>query len=54
MKVQYHVTDAATGIPVAAEIREATPFDYKKTVEEQWHELVVRFHSSGFIREICA
>lgn len=36
MKVQYHVTDAATGIPVAAEIREATPFDYKKTVEEQW------------------
>lgn len=36
MKVQYHVTDVATGIPVAAEIREATPFDYKKTVEDQW------------------
>lgn len=36
MKVQYHVTDVAIGIPVAAEIREATPFDYKKTVEDQW------------------
>ena len=36
MKVEYYVTDATTGIPVWAEIRKATQFDYKKTVEEQW------------------
>ena len=36
MKVEYYVTDATTGIPVWAEIRRATQFDYKKTVEEQW------------------
>ena len=30
------MTDATTGIPVWAEIRKATQFDYKKTVEEQW------------------
>lgn len=36
MKVEYYVTDAHTGIPVWAEIRKATQFDYKKTVEEQW------------------
>lgn len=36
MKVEYYVTNAVTGIPVGAEIRKATQFDYKKTVEEQW------------------
>ena len=33
MKVEYYVTDATTGIPVWAEIRKATQFDYKKTVQ---------------------
>lgn len=55
MKVEYYVTDATTGIPVWAEIRKATQFDYKKTVEEQWADkLAIRFHSDGLIGEVRA
>lgn len=36
MKIEYYVTDASSGMPVIAEIKEATRIDFRKTIEDQW------------------
>lgn len=47
MKIEYYVTDTSIGIPVIAEIKNATQFDFQKTVEEKWQTSWL----TGFIQD---
>lgn len=47
MKIEYYVTDTSTGKSVTAEIKNATQFDFQKTVEEKWQTSWM----TGFIQD---
>lgn len=47
MEVSYHVTDAAGGTKIPAQIRPATREDFLRTVQEQWQTSWL----SGFIQD---